>query len=216
MWDSKGWIFIDFEVFGIAGAPESIKPGILGMVVETPETSTYLCFILDPELEPLSQIYPDYTVYNPTMNLNMILHHINQLDPDKTCKYLFSWSDNDVVWLKRFFGDICEVSELRTINALPDTRRQGRAKWEMRIPHSLSRYMDKANYNYPKNVVPTKLMSELKTSWKANPNNFDENIKQKAFDLLRYNYHDCFGMRTVMRILDGHTNIPDGDGFFSC
>ena len=168
MWDSKGWIFIDFEVFGIAGAPESIKPGILGMVVETPETSTYLCFILDPELEPLSQIYPDYTVYNPTMNLNMILHHINQLDP------------------------------------------------EMRIPHSLSRYMDKANYNYPKNVVPTKLMSELKTSWKANPNNFDENIKQKAFDLLRYNYHDCFGMRTVMRILDGHTNIPDGDGFFSC
>ena len=43
---------------------------------------------------------------------------------------------------------------------------------------------------------------------------FTDLAKKKAYDLLRYNYHDCFGLRTVMRILEGHTELPPSDEFF--
>jgi hypothetical protein len=215
MWGSESWVFIDFEVFGIAAEPDSIKPGILGMLVETPETSTYICFILDEELKPLSNLFPEYTVYNPGHDLHMILHHIVQLDTNNECKYLFSWSNNDVEWLKRFFGELSEISELKAVNALPSARAEARAQWEMRRPHTLSRYLERIGYEVPKKVYPTELMRDLKSIWRNNPNNDSDMVQKKAYDLLRYNYHDCFGMRTVLRTLEGHTELPTIDDFFS-
>ena len=214
MWNSKSWIFIDFEVFGIAAVPDSIKPGILGMLVETQEISTYLCFVLDEELKPISDMFPEYTVYNPEFSLNRIIKHIQQIDKNNECKFLFSWSNNDVEWMNRFFGNISDISELRTINALPSSRAKARAQWKMRQPHSLARYLEKIGYKCPKQVYPTELMNDLKLIWRNNPTNKTDLAKKKAYDLLRYNYHDCFGLRTVMRVLEGHTELPPSDEFF--
>jgi len=221
MWNCEEWVFIDFEVFGIEAVPESIHPGILGLVVETPEQAKYCCIVIDEGLEQITKIFPNYTLFNPEMKWDLVYQKIREYDPLGNCKYMFSWSENDAIWLKRFFSDfsnpsLLEPRGLRTMNALPDTRRLGRKLWGMRVPHSLSRYMDKANYSYPSNVTPTEIMSNLKDIWGSSPNRIDGTVEKMAYELLRYNYHDCFGMRTVMRILNEHEDIPTGDPFFDC
>tara|TARA_Y100000766_G_scaffold273432_1_gene274317 strand:- start:76 stop:816 length:741 start_codon:yes stop_codon:yes gene_type:complete len=223
MWSSEAWIWMDFEIPGIHAVKESWELGILGLMVETKTELKYYCVILDDKLENISNIYPEHCIFNPELDIDLIIQHLSELEGFSDCKYAFCWSSVDIEFLDHYFGHYWDglsytdtassvhenhavsffgETEIQCVNALPDCRRLGRNLHKMRGPHTLKRYMDLLGIEHPSGGKASNIIRELNKNWRDPKCQISERDRMLTHELLQYNYYDCFGLRKVMSRLN--------------
>ena len=226
MWNSNAWAWMDFEIPGLLQMPDTWELGILGILLEVGNKTRYICVILDENLKNLEEIFPEYSLYNPELDVELILKEVRAFDPKEEIRHMFHWSSADSKYFKHYFGDFWDGksfysggklpsfgnSKIHLMNALPSCKSAGnRNNLGFERPHSLEKYLDYFGYKSPEGDIASNTIRELKSRW-TNSSEINDYDKKLAYKLLEYNYHDCRGLRYIMRKFEG---LPDdGDNEF--
>lgn len=190
--------YLDFEITGINAVQSSMEPGIMGILIR----DEYLCLILDERLSGIADIFPKYCIFDPEMNhLTNIQEWLVDADEDGETIWTWTWSERDIEWFLQYIGSFSEIG-LRPVNAIQWVRQHGRARG-LRNPHSLEKYMQEVGHKFPKVGYASNMIKTLREYYVLKKE-VDDKYLEIAFNLLIYNYHDCFGMREVMLDMHGH------------
>lgn len=202
--------YLDFEITGKNAVKSSMEPGILGLLVR----EHYVCLILDERLSSIAELFPKYCIYDSNMNHKTnVQDWIFDVDEDVESHWLWTWSERDIEWYFEYVGSFSEIG-LRPVNALSWVRKPGR-KRGLRKLHSLEKYMLEVGHKFPNVGYASNIIKSLR-EYHISEKNIDDYYKKAAFNLLLYNYHDCFGMREVMLNMFDHESPFSPDRFFRC
>ena len=88
MWNSNAWAWMDFEIPGLLQMPDTWELGILGILLEVGNKTRYICVILDENLKNLEEIFPEYSLYNPELDIEFPINFFPYTwYHKKTCYY---------------------------------------------------------------------------------------------------------------------------------
>ena len=190
--------YLDFEITGINAVQSSMNPGIMGLLVR----DDYICLVLDEKLSSLAEIFPRYCVFDSEMDyVTCIQDWLVEVDEDGDTIWTWTWSERDIEWFSQHIGAFSDVG-LKPVNAIQWVKKHGRARG-LRNPHSLEKYMSEVGHKFPKVGYASKLIQSLR-EYDTLKKTVDDRFRKTAFDLLIYNYHDCYGMREVMLDMHGY------------
>jgi hypothetical protein len=203
--------YMDFEIDGIDKLPETMKPAIFGILIG----NKYACFILNQDLKFLSELFPEYCYYGEFVGYT-VQEDISQwaltVDEEAEGNSVWCWSRKDMDWYKEYIGDLKHIFQY-SWNARKVAKTQGnRLRLGLKRPHALKKYMKEVGHKYPSSS-PANLIREL-IQFSKQSQITDERCKKLAYDLMCYNYHDCFGIREILMHLFHGSSPFEVDQFF--